>query len=657
MAFPSEQGRTVLAVMWTQTIVALIFVILRLYTRRVLLRNIGLDDHLSWVSMILFLLYTIFVTVAAMHGLGSHATELTLEQFAMSTKWELMGQTANILAIATSKSSVAVFLIRIVNVNWHKWLLHFSVFSTFFVCVSCVIFMYTQCTPAQGIWDPRVMTVCHINFTANAIFSGTYTAAIDFFLAVFPWFILWNLKMKRKERLTIAVGLSLGIIAGVCGIVRAVVLERIDAKSDYPCEFIQLPVIFVVGTNLRVKRVAGLPSVRDDTSPTSFLQSGHRQWKLRRSILLAKEIWITRIESPLVRVNTLSPGYIRTAATAESLQKPDMETQWVGDNMLYRLSTADEFRAPVLFLLGDEMERRTENLLKGQARRYQPTSQERSPPPFTKAQLRMFVENYSLAAAKPNSNRLRKLKSSLRGIQNSGKSFDEVQGQLNQVIAELDQAFFFSLLRGDVRRDSGREASDAPVVAPQPLVKLQVQVASPGQQEGGFLSGERRGGYRREENCIIIYLAEERPPFDKYLATLAHEVIHAYLWIFAHDYSHHGTLNLFVLDKLLVWAPESAGLLEARKSQEVEGAFLLSHFMRTGFLFSSLCNISSFMMSGSYNPNATTKIFPVQYYDRRKYRVNHIESATYGLSTGARIGVGVGQQSLVSSDWLLCFYI
>ncbi|PYI04699.1 hypothetical protein BO78DRAFT_420444 [Aspergillus sclerotiicarbonarius CBS 121057] len=56
---------------------------------------------------------------------------------------------------------------------------------------------------------------------------------------------------------------------------------------------------------------------------------------------------------PLIRVNSLSPGYIRTAATAEALQKPGMETQWVGDNMLYRLSTVDEFRAPILCLLGD----------------------------------------------------------------------------------------------------------------------------------------------------------------------------------------------------------------------------------------------------------------------------------------------------------------
>lgn len=63
--------------------------------------------------------------------------------------------------------------------------------------------------------------------------------------------------------------------------------------------------------------------------------------------------WGSRVGMPLIRVNSLSPGYIRTAATAEALQKPGMESQWVGDNMLFRLSTVDEFRAPVLFMLGD----------------------------------------------------------------------------------------------------------------------------------------------------------------------------------------------------------------------------------------------------------------------------------------------------------------
>ena len=63
--------------------------------------------------------------------------------------------------------------------------------------------------------------------------------------------------------------------------------------------------------------------------------------------------WGSRVGMPLIRVNSLSPGYIRTEATAESLRKPGIEEQWTGDSMLYRLSTADEFRAPVLFLLAD----------------------------------------------------------------------------------------------------------------------------------------------------------------------------------------------------------------------------------------------------------------------------------------------------------------
>ncbi|KAI1343299.1 oxidoreductase [Xylariaceae sp. FL0016] len=63
--------------------------------------------------------------------------------------------------------------------------------------------------------------------------------------------------------------------------------------------------------------------------------------------------WGSRVGMPLIRVNSLSPGYIRTAATAEALRKPGMESQWTGDNMLLRLSTVDEFRRPVLYLLGD----------------------------------------------------------------------------------------------------------------------------------------------------------------------------------------------------------------------------------------------------------------------------------------------------------------
>ncbi|KAK7755354.1 hypothetical protein SLS62_002580 [Diatrype stigma] len=54
---------------------------------------------------------------------------------------------------------------------------------------------------------------------------------MDFAFAIFPWFIIWDLNMKRKEKITVACGLSLGIFAGVCGIVRTVALNGLNAQE------------------------------------------------------------------------------------------------------------------------------------------------------------------------------------------------------------------------------------------------------------------------------------------------------------------------------------------------------------------------------------------------------------------------------------------
>ncbi|KAH0438177.1 short chain dehydrogenase reductase family [Colletotrichum camelliae] len=87
----------------------------------------------------------------------------------------------------------------------------------------------------------------------------------------------------------------------------------------------------------------GVDTAAYNSSKSAVLQLGRS---------LAAE-WGSRKGMPLIRVNTLSPGYIQTPATEEALRKPGMKAQWTGDNMLYRLSLVDEFRGPILFLLGD----------------------------------------------------------------------------------------------------------------------------------------------------------------------------------------------------------------------------------------------------------------------------------------------------------------
>jgi NAD(P)-dependent dehydrogenase (short-subunit alcohol dehydrogenase family) len=53
-----------------------------------------------------------------------------------------------------------------------------------------------------------------------------------------------------------------------------------------------------------------------------------------------------------IRVNSLSPGYIRTAMTDELLDaEPEVEETWMKGALLGRLGLPEDFKAPTVFLL------------------------------------------------------------------------------------------------------------------------------------------------------------------------------------------------------------------------------------------------------------------------------------------------------------------
>jgi hypothetical protein len=56
---------------------------------------------------------------------------------------------------------------------------------------------------------------------------------MDFVLAILPWPVVMGLNMKRKEKITIACGLSLGVFAGACSIVRTAELRSLASKANY----------------------------------------------------------------------------------------------------------------------------------------------------------------------------------------------------------------------------------------------------------------------------------------------------------------------------------------------------------------------------------------------------------------------------------------
>ncbi|TVY54108.1 D-arabinitol 2-dehydrogenase [ribulose-forming] [Lachnellula cervina] len=63
--------------------------------------------------------------------------------------------------------------------------------------------------------------------------------------------------------------------------------------------------------------------------------------------------WGNQSDSPPIRVNSISPGYIFTRLTDGALSRPEVKAQWLDGSMLGRFSHPEEYRAPILFLLSD----------------------------------------------------------------------------------------------------------------------------------------------------------------------------------------------------------------------------------------------------------------------------------------------------------------
>lgn len=165
------------------------------------------------------------------YGIGKRYADVPPEDYSKAIMWEAVGQAICIMGIAASKSSVAVFLLRIVILKWHKWLLWFCIVSTTIWCTVTTILLFLQTKPTAFLWDRTIVGGRQVfDFTPVGLSMGckfdshclrqsfntdtctAWSATMDFVLAILPWHVIMGLNMKRKEKLTVAFGLSLGVL-------------------------------------------------------------------------------------------------------------------------------------------------------------------------------------------------------------------------------------------------------------------------------------------------------------------------------------------------------------------------------------------------------------------------------------------------------------
>jgi len=176
-------------------------------------------------------LYAVFVIFGARHGLGREFNVVYWNHYVEATWWTVMAQAFIFACIATSKASVIWLLLRIARARWQRWILWFCLATITLFSAAMLVLVFVQCQPWGWFWHAILLVVdeaCTINLKPPLYAFGgkfcvyqmvfkvltvtAYSAFLDFVLAALPWAMIFNLNMRKKEKYTVAIGLSMGFM-------------------------------------------------------------------------------------------------------------------------------------------------------------------------------------------------------------------------------------------------------------------------------------------------------------------------------------------------------------------------------------------------------------------------------------------------------------
>ncbi|TKW54605.1 hypothetical protein CTA1_3418 [Colletotrichum tanaceti] len=233
MADDDDRGTRLLASTWSLVGASAVLLFLRIYCKIWRGRGLWWDDHMlivAWTTLTISVSINSYIVSL---GFGRHIWTVGDDDKREINLFTILVATFGIVATTTSKTSFALTLYRIVTQAWTKRLLLFII-ATVNVSMNLVwVFGLAKCTPLAKVWDAGVPGRCwdRTKLVRFQLFAAYYSALLDFVLAFLPWPILMGATMRRRERLGVAVAMSLGAIAGACGIVKAVLVVSMTSTD------------------------------------------------------------------------------------------------------------------------------------------------------------------------------------------------------------------------------------------------------------------------------------------------------------------------------------------------------------------------------------------------------------------------------------------
>jgi hypothetical protein len=293
-----SQTTLIIGVITAINFVAITVVAARTYTRLIISKSPGAQDVLMVLSACTGLAGTIILYLQIPHGLGKHADTIERADFTEFSRYSFIITVVPLLGgIGLLKIAIALELIKYNGNSW-KWykitlqcMIGFVIAYTIEAWLSFILF----CNPVAKQWDRSLDGSCYpiSMFIAFGLANSAFNIFTDIAFATLPIPLIWSLKMPLKTRIYLIIILSLGYVAAVMGLVKAISQMKYDPAGDntflYDIQFwgllqLNIGIIAACAPSLRplVKNILRLKSL---TPGYGYSDYGQRQRGVRLSTI------------------------------------------------------------------------------------------------------------------------------------------------------------------------------------------------------------------------------------------------------------------------------------------------------------------------------------------------------------------------------------
>ncbi|ELR07746.1 hypothetical protein VC83_02962 [Pseudogymnoascus destructans] len=203
-------------------------------------RDLGADDFIVWIAILLYTTQSTLAYFAVNHGQGlannsmtdgqRAALDVNSEEYGLrvfGSKIQLTGWTCYCCLIFTLKMAVLVFYVRLMEGLSNKfririWVGFGIVLSTF---LASIITIYAACRPLHKYWqiNPDPGNVCQ-GAIARPIVWVTFISSVltDIYLIMIPIPMLWGTKLRMAKKIAMTMVLGAGLFVLVCSLLKTI---------------------------------------------------------------------------------------------------------------------------------------------------------------------------------------------------------------------------------------------------------------------------------------------------------------------------------------------------------------------------------------------------------------------------------------------------